>query len=85
MKRAVARFKRDLADGYYEKSWQEKASKAHEERLEGKFDGYLQQHAEEVFLEEDGDAESAIDELAEESEDGEYTENTRKNGKTRKQ
>lgn len=84
LKRAVARFKRDLADGYYEKSWQEKAGKAHRERFQGEFDDYVRQHAEEMFPEEDADGVSTVDDLPEESEDSEYAEVTHKNGKTRK-
>ena len=71
LKRAIARFKRDLKDGYYEKSWQDKAKKAHEERLEGKFDEYIRQHTEEMFAEDDVEQDGAAD-ATEESENGEY-------------
>ncbi|KAJ9651332.1 hypothetical protein H2198_009366 [Neophaeococcomyces mojaviensis] len=72
LKRAVARFKRDVSEGYYEKTWQDKAKKAHKERQEGKFDAYLEQHIEEIFVEdEDGNDEDHADELGS---DGEYNE-----------
>lgn len=66
LKRSIARFKRELSDGYYTKVWQDKAKRAHEERMAGKFDEYLAEHAEEMFVEEEG-----ADELTLESEDGE--------------
>lgn len=86
IKRAVARFQRDLGDGYYEKSWQDKARRAHQERMDGKFDEYVKQHAEEVFE----DAPSADenngeeqDELAQFSEDGEYLDTSTRRGRGR--
>lgn len=79
LKRSIARFKRELSDGYYTKVWQDKAKRAHEERMDGKFDEYLTEHAEEMFLdeEEEGD-EPAIGELVEESGDEEYQDGSRK-------
>lgn len=49
MKRAIARFKRDIGEGYYEKSWQDKAKKAMEERKRGNFDQYLANLVDEMF------------------------------------
>ncbi|KAH0828458.1 hypothetical protein AYO21_00405 [Fonsecaea monophora] len=49
IKAAVNKFKRDVSEGYYEKSWQNQARKAMQERRDGKFDSYLQQHTEETF------------------------------------
>lgn len=73
LKRSIARFKRELSDGYYTKVWQDKAKRAHEERMEGNFDDYLADHAEEMFVEEEDLADEAgADEMAQESEDGEY-------------
>lgn len=74
IKRAIARLKRDLGDGYYQKSWQDKAKKAHEERLAGKFDDYLKAHAEEMFC----------DELDGKQEEGEESDAEYKEGKKRK-
>lgn len=45
----IATFQREVGDGYYTKSWQERARKAMQERAEGRFDEYLRSHAEEVF------------------------------------
>lgn len=84
VKRAIARFKRDLGDGYYEKTWQDKARRAHDERMEGKFDDYVRQHAEDMFEDpaNEGDDDDQ-DELAHASEDGEYLDTTTKGrGKT---
>lgn len=52
-KAAIARFKSDVQDGYYEKGWQTRASKATQDRQEGKFDQYLQEHADEAFKQQD--------------------------------
>ena len=49
IKAATQQFKNDVGDGYYEKSWQNQASKAMQERREGRFDAYLREHAEECF------------------------------------
>ncbi|KAK5936992.1 hypothetical protein PMZ80_010741 [Knufia obscura] len=82
LKSSIARFKRDLGDGYYAKTWQDKAKRAHEERMDGKFDEYLREHAEEMFVEEEEPVGNAAgDELVEESEDGEYQNGSRKKGK----
>jgi len=85
LKRSIARFKRELSDGYYTKVWQDKAKRAHEERMEGKFDQYLAEHAEEMFVEEDDQADEAgADELAQESEDGEYNDGGSRIGRNAK-
>jgi hypothetical protein len=55
VKAGLARFKRDVKDGYWEAKWQDRARKAMEERREGKFDEYLRDHAEECFGEETAD------------------------------
>jgi hypothetical protein len=52
LRAGVARFKRDVKDGYWEAKWQDQARKAMQERKEGKFDEYLRDHAEECFGED---------------------------------
>lgn len=86
LKSAAARFKRDLADGYYQKSWQDKAKRAHAERLDGKFDGYLTAHTEEMFVEDGSEEEdgSARDELIQEDGDGEYADSQAQGRRGRK-
>ncbi|KIW67996.1 hypothetical protein PV04_03972 [Phialophora macrospora] len=49
IKAATQRFKNDVADGYYEKSWQNQARRAMHDRRDGKFDAFLQERAEETF------------------------------------
>ncbi|KAK5045003.1 hypothetical protein LTR84_010151 [Exophiala bonariae] len=46
---AVAKFKTNLADGFYEKTWQNQAAKASQEREQGKFANYLREKAEADF------------------------------------
>lgn len=72
VKRAVARFTRDIADGYYEKSWQDKAKKASQDRADGKFDDYWRDTVEQMFCSVDADHENG------DSSDGEY-----RNGKSK--
>lgn len=84
LKNGIARFKRDLQDGYYEKSWQDRASKAHEARMEGKFDDFIREHNEEMFKHDEADIDNSMDELAEESEDGEYVDGGGSKGKIAK-
>lgn len=55
VKAGVARFKRDVKDGYWEAKWQDQARKAMQERKEGKFGEYLRGHAEECFGEDTAD------------------------------
>lgn len=77
LKRATARFQRDLGDGYYEKSWQDKARRAHKDRMDGKLDDYVKQYAEEIFEENSslaGDDNEQQDDAAQASDDGEYSE-----------
>lgn len=88
VKRAVAKFKRDLGDGYYEKTWQDKARRAHQERMEGRFDDYVRQHAEGMFEDDDSHGDNDGNEqgdLSQVSEDGEYlgTSRGRSRGKGR--
>lgn len=49
VKAATFRFKKDVSEGFYEKGWQNQARKAMQERRDGKFDIYLQEHTEEIF------------------------------------
>ncbi|EXJ65805.1 uncharacterized protein A1O5_11046 [Cladophialophora psammophila CBS 110553] len=49
IKAAVHKFKRDVSEGCYERSWQNQARKAMQERRDGKFDPYLQEQTEETF------------------------------------
>ena len=86
LKRAIARFKRELSDGYYTKVWQDKAKRAHDERMDGNFDEYLAEHAEGLFPDEGEGSELAEVKLAEETEDEEYQDGTpkrRRNGQSR--
>ena len=71
LKSAVARFKRDLQAGYYEKTWKNKAVKAHDERMAGDFDDYLK-NCEEDAVNDNEQFEDGVDELAAVSEDEEY-------------
>lgn len=80
LKQAVARFKRDLSDGYYEKAWLNKANQAHQERLDGKFDEYIKQHTAEMFVDEEEDDEQS----AEDTDDGSYGDTKGKTGQSRK-
>ena len=84
LKRSIARFKRELSDGYYTKVWQDKAKRAHDERMEGIFDDYLDEHAEEIFLEGVKGEGDKLDELAYRSEDGEYRESSGRNTKVKR-
>lgn len=61
LKQAIARFKRDLGDGYYEKVWLNKAKQAHQDRLEGKFDEYIRQQAAEMFVNDGEEPDESID------------------------
>ncbi|KAJ9602005.1 hypothetical protein H2200_013564 [Cladophialophora chaetospira] len=75
IKAAVQGFKTDITEGYYEKTWQNQARKAMQERRDGKFDPYLHEHTEDTF----GDPGLDCDDLDEgvvdaemESSDGEW-------------
>lgn len=70
VKAATAKFKRALADGLYEKGWQNEAGKAMQERRQGKFDAYLQEKTENAFGELGSDDNGVQDEAA--SSDGEW-------------
>lgn len=77
IKAAIQKFKADVSDGYYEKGWQTRARKAMQDRREGKFETYLQEHVEETFgdcrLDEpDGSTEDTRDDTQENSSDGEW-------------
>jgi len=73
LKAAVARFKNDVSEGHYEKAWQNRARKAMQERQEGRFDEYLEQHAEEMFGEQPDDgSQNADDQTEDHSSDGEW-------------
>jgi Asx homology domain len=61
VKRGVARFKRDIEDGFYLKRWQEEGRRAMRERVQGQFDEYIKQHAEDSFgIIEDVQAETGL-------------------------
>jgi hypothetical protein len=66
LRRAANKFKTDVSDGCYVRSWQNQARKAMQERRDGKFDAYLQAYAEENFGEGNGEDETdgSADELA---------------------
>ncbi|KIW12076.1 hypothetical protein PV08_09350 [Exophiala spinifera] len=49
VKAAVPKFKQHVADGFYEKGWQNRARAAMRERREGRFDAYLQEQVEASF------------------------------------
>jgi len=80
VKAAAAKFKKAVADGLFEKSWQNQARKAMQERREGKFDAYLQEQTGATFgeaelgpdLDDDGAGVEA--EVASASSDGEWRE-----------
>lgn len=46
---AVSKFKTNLTDGFYEKGWQNQATRAMQERRDGKFDEYLREKADKEF------------------------------------
>lgn len=71
LRSAIARFKRDLQAGYYEKAWKSKATKANQERMAGNYDEYLQNYANDAFMEQD-ERDDSTDELAPVSEDEDY-------------
>lgn len=52
LKRQIARFRRDVANGYYQKTWQNQARRAQQDVADGKLDEYLRLHAEELFVDE---------------------------------
>jgi hypothetical protein len=49
LKRATAKFRDDLEEGFYDPSWQKRATKAGEERREGKFEDFVKQQMEDRF------------------------------------
>lgn len=49
LRSAVSKFKANLSDGFYEKSWQNQAAKAMQERKDGRFDSYLREKVETEF------------------------------------
>lgn len=53
IRRDVARFKRDIADGNYRKRWQQDGQKAMKEREMGCFDTFIQEKAEKDFTPEE--------------------------------
>jgi hypothetical protein len=77
LKTAITRFKNDVAEGYYEKPFQNQARKAMQERRDGKFDTYLQEHAQETFgccdVNDAADHDDKAEEAADGSSDGEWT------------
>ena len=58
---AVQQFNNDIVDGHYEKTWQNKAIKAMQERREGKFDSYLHEQTEENFGDAGADDEEVVE------------------------
>ncbi|KIX99197.1 uncharacterized protein Z520_04773 [Fonsecaea multimorphosa CBS 102226] len=80
IKAAVHKFKRDVSEGCYEKTWQNQARKAMQERRDGKFDPYLQEQTEQTFGDpssSDGQDETAADKNIEpevDSSDGDWAE-----------
>lgn len=80
IKHAIARFKRDVRDGYYEKAWQDRADKARQERAEGKFDQYVLEHADEIF----GPFDTEDEDVEEESSDSESDLKARREERKRK-
>ncbi|RMZ91721.1 hypothetical protein DV736_g1049, partial [Chaetothyriales sp. CBS 134916] len=49
LKQSISKLRTELEEGYHEVTWLNQARKATELRLQGVFDNYLMQHAEEVF------------------------------------
>ncbi|ETI24080.1 hypothetical protein G647_03449 [Cladophialophora carrionii CBS 160.54] len=81
LKAATQRFKNDIAEGYYEKTWQNQARRAMHDRRDGKFDAFLQEQAEETFGEPRLDGDNVADGSGDadlESSDGEWRANPAK-------
>lgn len=56
IKATTLKFRNDINDGYYEKNWRDRSSKAMIERKEGKFDEYLKDYTNTLFeLDDDED------------------------------
>jgi len=78
LKNAVAKFKKDVGEGFCEKAWQNQGRRAMQERRDGKFDAYLKESMEATFGEDGHDDmvvdtnDQAEDEAA--SSDGEWSE-----------
>jgi len=79
---AIAKFTKNMTEGFYEKIWQTRAKKAMQERRDGKFDEYLQGYTEEIF----GTYEITADTVQAEadSSDGEWRGNATKSKQRRK-
>ena len=72
----ISKFTKDMREGFYEKGWQTYAKRAMQERRDGKFDGYLREHTEEVFGDHDDNADTIQADA--DSTDGEWRENITK-------
>lgn len=72
LKSAVSKFKRAVADGFYEQGWQNRARRAMQERQEGRFDEYLQEQVEAAFGEVEGEEEEVVEEEEGDGSDGEW-------------
>ena len=93
IKKACEKFKDDIREGFYEKSWQREAEQAMQERREGKFDVYLQEKIQHDFgggsnVDSDMKVEqshSSLDngQIEDESSDGEWNAETAKGKKRR--
>lgn len=85
-KRAISKFKANLADGFYEKGWQNQARKAMQERSQGQFDVYLREKAEQEFgscvREQIGDVTVDSCQINPDSSDGEWRMDCAKGQKT---
>ncbi|KAI1614803.1 hypothetical protein EDD37DRAFT_407074 [Exophiala viscosa] len=68
IKAAVPKFKQNVAEGFYEQGWQNRARRAMEERQDGRFEEYLEELVEAAF----GEAEVAGEAEEGDSEDGEW-------------
>lgn len=60
LKRQIARFRRDIANGYYQKTWQNQACRAQQDVADGKLDEYLRLYAEELFIDEPAPSEGEL-------------------------
>ncbi|KAK6384773.1 hypothetical protein LTS17_002336 [Exophiala oligosperma] len=57
VKAAIPKFKRQVTEGYYEKGWQKRAMAATRERVDGRFDAYLQEQVDAFFGGDEDDEE----------------------------
>ena len=77
VRRDVARFKRDVEEGYYLRKWQDEGERAMGLRVSGGFDAFIAAKAEREFGESSGDEITVVERPKEGSEDREMPNYTR--------